>query len=120
MHTRRFKLSLLILAFVAVLAVAKHSDVARAAFIDDGTSAGASRTLDLTKRDGHGHNHDHAPPLLEINETDVTMYHAPTPPSYWSIDIDGIDPSVTRHPGLMMLHGVFMSLAFFVALPMSA
>lgn len=76
----------------------------------------------LIVRDGHGHHNAHGAPLLRLNETEVTMYHAPTPPSYWTIDIDGIDIDgnnldASRHPGLMMLHGVLMSLAFFVALP---
>ena len=46
------------------------------------------------------------------------MYHSPTPPSYWSIDVD--DPYNSdnpQRPGLMAAHVVFMSLAFFVALP---
>ena len=69
------------------------------------------------KRDGH-HNH-HAAPLLELNETEVTMYHAPTPPSYYTIDWEG-EGYENRHGGLMITHGLFMSLAFFVALPMGS
>ncbi|KAJ8595304.1 hypothetical protein M405DRAFT_909338 [Rhizopogon salebrosus TDB-379] len=59
----------------------------------------------------------HGAPLTELNETEILQWHAPTPPSYWSIDIDDRDPSVLRYPGLMALHMVFMTLAFFVALP---
>ena len=69
------------------------------------------------KRDGH-HNH-HAIPLLEINETEITMYHAPTPPSYYSIDWED-EGYEERYGGLMIAHGLFMSLAFFVALPMGS
>lgn len=65
---------------------------------------------------GHGHNH-HAQPLLELNETEVTMYHEPTPPSYWTIDLVDHDPEHSRYPGLMGLHILFMGLAFFGALP---
>ena len=70
-----------------------------------------------SKRDGH-HNH-HAAPLLELNETEVTMYHAPTPPSYYTIDWED-EGYEKRHGGLMIAHGLFMSLAFFVALPMGS
>lgn len=65
---------------------------------------------------GHGHNH-HAQPLVELNETEVLMHHAPTPPSYWTIDFVEHDPSQGRYPGLMGLHILFMGLAFFGALP---
>lgn len=65
---------------------------------------------------GHGHNH-HAQPLLELNETEVLMYHQPTPPSYWTIDMVDHDPEHSRYPGLMGLHVFFMGLAFFGALP---
>ncbi|KIM90974.1 hypothetical protein PILCRDRAFT_58846 [Piloderma croceum F 1598] len=68
-------------------------------------------------RDGHSHHDSHSAPLLQLNETEVLMHHAPTPPSYWTIDIDEHDPGVSRHPGLMILHGLLMSLAFFIALP---
>ncbi|KAG5648675.1 hypothetical protein DXG03_000021 [Asterophora parasitica] len=44
------------------------------------------------------------------------MYHDPTPESYYTIDFDGAGEGV-RHPGLMMAHIIFMSLAFFFALP---
>ncbi|KAG6336339.1 hypothetical protein ID866_2734 [Astraeus odoratus] len=66
--------------------------------------------------DEHVHMH-HAQPLTEINETDILVWHLPTPPSYWSIDIEDLDPSVPRYPALMALHVTFMMLAFFVALP---
>ncbi|KAI6164729.1 hypothetical protein EDD17DRAFT_1557674 [Pisolithus thermaeus] len=59
----------------------------------------------------------HGQPLTEINETDILLSHLPTPPSYWSIDIDSPDPDVSRYPGLMALHVTFMMLAFFVVLP---
>ncbi|KAG1755842.1 hypothetical protein EDB19DRAFT_435076 [Suillus lakei] len=59
----------------------------------------------------------HGVPLTELNETAIIQWHAPTPPSYWSIDIEDRDSSVSRYPGLMALHVVFMTLAFFIALP---
>ncbi|KAL4075983.1 hypothetical protein J3A83DRAFT_4357115 [Scleroderma citrinum] len=59
----------------------------------------------------------HGQPLTEINETEILMWHLPTPPSYWSIDIENPDPTVARYPGLIALHVTFMILAFFVALP---
>ena len=76
------------------------------------------RSVDVySKRDGH-HNH-HAAPLLELNETEVMLYHAPTPPSYYTIDWED-EGYEKRHGGLMIAHGLFMSLAFFVALPMGS
>jgi hypothetical protein len=66
---------------------------------------------------GHGHVHGHAAPLVELNETEFLLHHSPTPPSYWSIDIDDPDPGNARHPSLMLLHCLFMMLAFFGALP---
>jgi hypothetical protein len=69
------------------------------------------------KRDGH-HNH-HTVPLLELNETEITLEHAPTPPSYYTIDWED-EGYEKRHGGLIVAHGLFMSLAFFVALPMGS
>ena len=59
----------------------------------------------------------HGQPMAEINETQILQWHLPTPPSYWSVDIDEPDPNITRYPALIALHALFMSLAFFVALP---
>ncbi|KAF5333446.1 hypothetical protein D9611_002369 [Ephemerocybe angulata] len=68
---------------------------------------------------GHGHGHNpHAQPIIVLNETEIAMSHEPTPPSYYSFDWEGEgDLTAKRHPGLMMAHIVFMSLAFFGALP---
>jgi len=63
------------------------------------------------------HMHMHSGPMSEINETEILQWHLPTPPSYWSIDIEDRDPNVARYPALIALHASFMSLAFFVALP---
>ncbi|KAH7924051.1 hypothetical protein BV22DRAFT_1035642 [Leucogyrophana mollusca] len=81
----------------------------------EGRSLLPSEPLRLKRDDEHMHHH--GAPLLELNETEISMWHGPTPPSYWSIDIEDRDPDVSRYPGLMALHVVFMSLAFFVALP---
>ncbi|KAG6890878.1 hypothetical protein C0995_000835 [Termitomyces sp. Mi166 len=70
----------------------------------------------LASRDGSHHHNPNAAPLTVLNETEVTMYHAPTPESYYTIDFEGAGEG-TRYPGLMMAHIIFMSLAFFVALP---
>ena len=72
--------------------------------------------LSLIPRDDHGHHH--GAPLLELNETAILTNHAPPPPSYWSIDIDRLDPSISGHPTLMIFHVALMCLAFFVILPM--
>ena len=74
----------------------------------------------LSQRDEHSHHHaHHSAPLLVLNETEVTMHHAPTPPSYYTIDWEE-EGHQSRYPGLMISHGIFMSLAFFVALPIGA
>ncbi|KAL1708522.1 hypothetical protein EV121DRAFT_254228 [Schizophyllum commune] len=71
----------------------------------------------LVSRDGHGHGHGHhVQPMLELNETDLQLDHAPIPPSYYTIDFED-EGFENRHPGLMMSHILFMSLAFFVAYP---
>ena len=76
----------------------------------------------LSRRgEGHGHGNHHAAPLAELNETEVTLWHQPTPPSYYTFDFEGEgDPTAERHAGLMMVHIVSMSLAFFGALPVGA
>jgi hypothetical protein len=75
---------------------------------------GPSLLSGLSTRDGHGH---HGPILHQLNETDLLLKHSPTPPSYWSIDIDNIDPSASRYPALMFLHALLMISAFFIVLP---
>lgn len=83
-------------------------------------AAASAAASQIVARDGHGHHHSNAAPLLVLNETEVTMFHSPTPPSYFTIDWDDPDPQGARHPGLMIAHGLFMMLAFFVALPAGA
>ncbi|KAF7356185.1 hypothetical protein MVEN_00949800 [Mycena venus] len=78
-----------------------------------------SSDLLVTSRDEHAHHH--AAPLLELNETEVTMHHQPTPPSYYTLDWEYSDPaqaSDRRSPALIITHSIFMALAFFVFLPM--
>ncbi|KAF8192599.1 hypothetical protein BJ912DRAFT_267484 [Pholiota molesta] len=70
----------------------------------------------IVERDGHEHHNHNAAPLLVLNETEVTMYHAPTPPSYYTIDWED-EGYQQRHAGLMVAHGIFMCLAFFVSVP---
>ena len=76
----------------------------------------------LIRRDGdHAHGHNmHAAPLLVLNETEIALSHQPTPPSYWSIDIQDRNPEDQRYPGLMLVHALFMGLAFFGALPIGS
>ena len=73
----------------------------------------------LLARDGHEHMHMKGEPLTELNETLILEWHNPTPPSYATHDFE--DPDVEhKHPYLMGLHAVCMSLAFFCALPIGA
>ncbi|KAJ7499057.1 hypothetical protein FB451DRAFT_1204097 [Mycena latifolia] len=109
------RLQPLTLALASSLAVASFASVS-------GASAGLSgsaerRQLQFSKRDEHGHHHGVAP-LLELNETEVTLLHQPTPPSYYTIDWEDPEQASARHPGLIISHALFMSLAFFVFLPM--
>ncbi|KAF8165188.1 hypothetical protein B0H34DRAFT_647571 [Crassisporium funariophilum] len=71
---------------------------------------------EFTKRDGHHHNHSIAP-LVQLNETEITAHHSPTPPSYYTIDWED-EGYQKRHGGIMIFHGIAMSLAFFIALPL--
>lgn len=71
----------------------------------------------LRRRDEHGHGHHIGSPLLELNETEIAMWHPPTPPSYYSFDWE--DSPSTSHRGLMMAHVLIMSLAFFIVYPIS-
>ncbi|KAG8218789.1 hypothetical protein J3R82DRAFT_4464, partial [Butyriboletus roseoflavus] len=81
------------------------------------TRASPTRSTTIHVRDdAYMHVHS-AQPKSEINETEILQWHLPTPPSYWSIDIQDRDPDVARFPALITLHALFMSLAFFVALP---
>ena len=68
---------------------------------------------------GHGHSH-HAAPMIELNETEVEMSHGTTPPSYYWHDFMEPSNNGSRYPGLMGRHALFMSLAFFGALPIGA
>jgi hypothetical protein len=72
-------------------------------------------TVAVLRRDDH--HHPQGAPLLELNETEITVYHSPTPDSYYTVDWEGAGGGA-RYPALMMTHIILMCLAFFVALPM--
>lgn len=80
-----------------------------------------STTAPSQKLGGGGHDHMHftGPPMTELNETLILLYHKPTPPSYGTHDFEDSEIS-SAYPGLMGLHAVLMSSAFFVALPVGA
>ncbi|KAI0736138.1 hypothetical protein C8Q72DRAFT_908069 [Fomitopsis betulina] len=70
----------------------------------------------LTSRRDGDHHHHHGAPIVELNETEVEMTHQKTPPSYyWSDVMDS--QGERRYPGLMVVHILSMSSAFFGALP---
>ncbi|KAF9263545.1 hypothetical protein L218DRAFT_321725 [Marasmius fiardii PR-910] len=71
----------------------------------------------LTARDGDHHMHKGAP-LAELDEEAILSLHGPTPESYYTIDWEDPEHASERHPGFMVMHVLFMSAAFFVALPM--
>jgi len=64
----------------------------------------------------HLHN---VTPLLEIDEFQILSQFQPTPPSYYTVDWED-EGHQSRHGSLMVLHGIFMSLAFFVSWPLGA
>ncbi|KAJ7228798.1 cytoplasmic protein [Mycena pura] len=99
----------LILASAAAAAVAAD---------DLAADPAAKSDLRLPTRQ-HAHAHAHTAPLLELNETEVTLDHDPIPPSYYTIDWGDPDPSGARQPAWIVTHAVFMSLAFFVCLPLA-
>jgi hypothetical protein len=64
----------------------------------------------------HGHHHNsHAAPLLELNETEILLTHAPDPLSYF--DYDRQTDQGPRYSGLLIAHVVCMVLAFCFVLP---
>ncbi|KAJ7336968.1 hypothetical protein DFH08DRAFT_925527 [Mycena albidolilacea] len=68
-------------------------------------------------RDWDAHVHHGVAPLLHLNETEVALHHQPTPPSYYTMDWENPEQPESRHPGLIITHALFMSLAFFFFLP---
>ncbi len=79
-------------------------------------SAPVERANIFTRDAGHDRHSHHDTPKPDLNETEIEMYHGKTPPSYYTIDWEDAD-SKSRYPGLIMAHALFMSLAFFCALP---
>ena len=98
-------LSLPVVAFV-VLATIPSTD---ASFIIDASS------FETEKRDDH-HAH-HGITMDKLNETELTLHHAPIPASYYTLDWENDPQTEHQYPGLMFTHAVLMCLAFFVALP---
>lgn len=77
-------------------------------------SLGESSPFTLAIRDDSHHHHQGAP-LLEFDESKVES----TPPSYYTVDWED-QGDQSRHGGFMIMHGIFMGLAFFVSLPLGA
>lgn len=79
-----------------------------------------SLALTVAAQHDHGHPH-HGKVKSEWDEEEYLKLNPPTPPSYWSEDTrmrmspDEVLPA--RYPWLVVLHVLFMSGAFFVALP---
>ncbi|KAF8915894.1 hypothetical protein CPB85DRAFT_1217140 [Mucidula mucida] len=94
----------------AALCVLASISVSYASLVNDASSSGG-----LAVRDDH--HHHHGAPMTELNETEVTLHHAPIPPSYYTLDWENDPATDHQHPGLMFTHAVLMCLAFFVALP---
>ena len=79
-----------------------------------------SLALAVAAQHDHGHSH-HGEAKLEWDEEEYLKLNPPTPPSYWSEDtrmrMSPDEELPARYPWLMVLHVLFMSGAFFVALP---
>ena len=76
--------------------------------------------LAVAAQHDHGHPH-HGEVKSKWDEEEYLKKNPPTPPSYWSEDtrmrMSSEEQSPARYPWLMVLHVLFMSGAFFVALP---
>ena len=55
-------------------------------------------------------------PMLVLNETDLLLTHAPDPMSYWAHDFERGEQD-PNWGGLMAVHVVGMTLAWFILLP---
>jgi hypothetical protein len=68
----------------------------------------------------HGHSH-HGEVKSEWDEEAYLKLYPPTPPSYWTEDtrmrMSPDEQLPPRYPWLIVLHVLFMSGAFFIALP---
>ena len=106
----------LAISFQGSPVAASPSLAVRDPFVDTGPADGT-----LLRRDGshgHGHGGHHAQPIVELNETELARWHSPTPISYYTFDFEREgDADLKRRPGFMIAHIVFMSVAFFGALP---
>ncbi|KZO92141.1 hypothetical protein CALVIDRAFT_487969 [Calocera viscosa TUFC12733] len=72
--------------------------------------------------DEHSHASHDQPPLLELNETEILMWHDPDPPSYYEHDFGHLDPEHGGGPsyiGFLVLHIVSLTFAYFVFLPLA-
>ena len=70
----------------------------------------------------HDHSHSHHGEVKsKWDEEEYLKLNPPTPPSYWSEDtrmrMSSDEALPARYPWLMVLHVLFMSGAFFIALP---
>ena len=76
--------------------------------------------LAVAAQHDHSHSH-HGEVKSEWDEEEYLKSNPPTPPSYWSEDtrmrMNPDEDLPARYPWLMVLHILFMSGAFFVALP---
>ncbi|KZT20784.1 hypothetical protein NEOLEDRAFT_1140318 [Neolentinus lepideus HHB14362 ss-1] len=109
-----YSLALLVPA-LAVAFTASSVNAAPPTSLSPGSSDAAD-ILVVYPRDEHGHDH-HAAPKTVLNETEILMSHLPTPPSYWTNDFEDTETNDPHYPALMGMHILFMSLAFFGALP---
>lgn len=63
---------------------------------------------------GHDHHHSHAKPLTEYNESNTIFWHGEDPLSH--LDHDS---TTEGHRGVLVVHVLFATLAFFVLLPLA-
>ncbi|THH33652.1 hypothetical protein EUX98_g527 [Antrodiella citrinella] len=108
-------LPFLVAAVAAVFTLAAPPSALQADALNQVEYAPQHESL-LYRRDEHGHHHM-GPPKTVLNETEILRSHAPTPPSYYTVDFEDAVSGEHGHAGLMGAHIIFMSLAFFGALP---
>ncbi|KAM0791382.1 hypothetical protein ACM66B_005847 [Microbotryomycetes sp. NB124-2] len=88
-----------------------HASVMAASTVSD--SAPSAATPSHQHQSG-GHEHYHGKAYEQYNETLVLMTHDPDPLAYWRFD-----QTDQGHRSLLVVHIAFMTLGFFVFLPLS-
>lgn len=84
---------------------------------------------ELSKRHGdEAMEHGSGKPLEHIDEAEILQHHDPDPISYYQYDYEGAEPELSseeltyirtdsRHGGLMVFHGLALTISYLMVLP---